>query len=74
MAHFAKVENGVVTNVVVTDNDYPAEGYEWLMDTFGGTWVKTSYNARIRGKFAAIGDTYDADLDEFVAPTIEEAI
>lgn len=75
MAHFAELdENNVVIRVVVTDNDYPQEGYEWLMDTFGGTWVKTSYNAKIRGKFAAIGDTYDANLDEFVEPIIEEAI
>ena len=75
MAHFAELdENNIVTRVLVTDNDFPEEGYEWLMDTFGGTWVKTSYNAKIRGKFAAIGDTYDEALDEFVAPTIEEAI
>ena len=77
MAHFAELdENNIVTRVVVTDNDYPAEGYEWLIDTFGGTWVKTSYNAKIRGKFAAIGDTYDEALDEFVAPApiTEEAI
>jgi hypothetical protein len=75
MAHFAEVdENNVVLRVLVTDNDYPAEGHEWLVDTFGGTWIKTSYNANIRGKFAAIGDTYDETLDEFVAPNESEAI
>lgn len=72
MAHFAELdENNVVLRVLVTDNDFPNEGHDWLIDTFGGTWVQTSYNAKIRGKFAAIGDTYDADLDEFVAPYVE---
>lgn len=75
MAHFAEVdENNIVTRVLVTDNSYPEEGYEWLVDTFGGTWLKTSYNANTRGKFAAIGDIYDEILDEFVSPIIEEPI
>lgn len=73
MAHFAELdENSVVIRVVVTDNDYPNEGYDWLIETLGGTWVQTSYNAKIRGKFAGIGDTYDAILDEFIAPEIIE--
>jgi len=46
MAHWAKVENGVVTQVTVGDNNDPTEGYQLLMDSFGGTWVKTSYNTR----------------------------
>lgn len=72
MAHFAEVdENNIVTRVLVTDNSYPEEGYEWLVDNLGGRWIQTSYNAKIRGKFAAIGDTYDEALDEFVAPFIE---
>lgn len=72
MAHFAKIEDGIVTQVIVTDNEYPNEGYDWLVETFGGVWIKTSYNASIRGKFAGIGDLYDPELDVFVAPTIEE--
>lgn len=73
MAHFAEIdENNIVTRVLVTNNLYPQEGYEWLVDTFGGRWIKTSYNAKIRGKFASIGDTYDEALDEFIAPIIEE--
>jgi hypothetical protein len=72
MAHFAKVEDGIVTQVVVTDNDFPNDGYDWLIENFGGTWIQTSYNARIRGKFAGIGDAYNSELDEFVAPIIEE--
>lgn len=69
MAHFAELdENNIVTRVLVTDNDYPNEGYDWLIQTFGGTWVQTSYNARIRKKFAAIGDTYNETLDAFITP------
>jgi hypothetical protein len=72
MAHFAKIEDGIVTQVLVTDNDFPNEGYDWLVENLGGTWVQTSYNAKIRGKFAGIGDTYDAELDVFIAPVVEE--
>lgn len=68
MAHWAKIEDNKVVNVLVTDNNDPNgdEGYQWLLDTFGGEWVKTSYNHRVRGKFAGIGDTYDALLDRFI--------
>lgn len=48
MAHWAEIdENNVVTRVLVGDNNDPAgdEGYQWLLDNLGGTWVKTSYNA-----------------------------
>lgn len=69
MAHFAQIdENNIVTQVIVTDNDYPNEGYDWLVETFGGTWVQTSYNARIRKNFAGVGFTYDAERDAFIAP------
>ena len=52
MAHWAELdENNVVTRVLVGDNNDPAgdEGYQWLIDNLGGTWVKTSYNA-VAGK------------------------
>jgi len=52
MAHWAELdENNVVTRVLVGDNNDPAgdEGYQWLLDNLGGTWVKTSYNS-IGGK------------------------
>ena len=72
MAHFAKIENGIVTNVLVVDNEHEANGQEFL-NSLGleGTWVQTSYNANFRGKFAGIGDTYDADQDIFIAPVVE---
>jgi hypothetical protein len=69
MAHFAELdENNIVTQVLVTDNDYPNEGYDWLVETFGGTWIQTSYNATIRKNFAGIGFSYDETRDAFIPP------
>lgn len=69
MAHFAEIDqNNIVTRVLVTDNNAPNEGYDWLVETFGGRWIQTSYNASIRKKFAAIGDFYDEGLDAFIPP------
>ena len=48
MSHWAELdENNIVLRVVVGDNNDPAgdEGYQWLIDNLGGTWVKTSYNS-----------------------------
>jgi hypothetical protein len=72
MAHWAEVdENNIVLRITVGDNDDPNgdEGYQWLINNLGGTWIKTSYNANIRGKYAAIGDTYDPIADIFISPT-----
>ena len=62
MAHFAKIENGKVTNVVVVDDAYQLKGNEF-MNLIGleGTWVQTSYNANFGKKFAGIGDTFDGE-------------
>ena len=69
MSHFAKIdENNVVVDVLVCDNSMPNEGYDWLTENFDGRWVKTSYNATIRNKYAAIGDTFDESLDAFLPP------
>jgi len=71
MAHFAEIDNtNTVTRVLVTDNNDPNgdEGYQWLLDTFGGTWVKTSYSGKIRYNYAGIGFTYDPIDDAFIAP------
>ena len=47
MAHWAEVDkNNTVIRVVVTDNNISNEGYDWLVNTLGGTWIKTSYNTR----------------------------
>jgi hypothetical protein len=71
MSHWAQLdENNLVIAVVVGDNNDPAgdEGYQWLIDNLGGTWVKTSYNNKIRYNYAGIGFTYDPIDDAFIAP------
>lgn len=76
MAHFAKVVDGIVEQVIVAEQDF--------IDTQEGTWVQTSYNTRggvhlgpdlepdggvaLRKNFAGIGFTYDSDRDAFYEP------
>jgi hypothetical protein len=78
-AHAARIENNIVREVIVIpfmdDNDEKVTDY---CNGIGlaGTWIDTSYTGSRRGKYAGQGDTYDPDLDEFIAPTqptIEEA-
>lgn len=72
MAHFAKIEEGIVTQVVVVDNEHETNGEAYLNSLgLDGTWVQTSYNGNIRGKYAGIGDTYDSVADVFVSPVVE---
>ena len=68
MSHWAELDaSNKVIRVLVGDNNDPAgdEGYSWLIDNLGGNWVKTSYNAKIRGVFAGIGFSYNPDEDIF---------
>lgn len=68
MSHWAEIDkNSVVLRVLVGDNNdlYGDEGYQWLLNNLGGTWIQTSFNANFRGRFAAIGDIYNSDLDIF---------
>ena len=78
MSHFAKVENNVVTQVIVAEQDVIDSGM------FGAGWVQTSYNTRggihygqdgqpdggvaLRKNYAGIGYSYDAGRDAFIAP------
>jgi len=76
MAHFAELnENNIVTQVIVIDNndildeqnnESEVVGIQLCTDLFGGTWVQTSYNARIRKNYASIGSTFDTDADAFI--------
>lgn len=69
MSHFAEIdENNTVLRVLVMDNDLPNEGYDWLIENLGGTWVQTSYNANFRKHFAGVGFTYDSERDVFIPP------
>lgn len=77
MSHWAEIdENKTVLRVLVGDNNDPAgdEGYQWLLDNLGGTWVKTSYNAATNGfrkNYAGVGYTYDEARDAFIPPKPE---
>jgi len=74
MSHWAEIdENSTVLRVLVGDNNDPNgdEGYQWLLDNLGGTWIKTSYNGNIRKNYAGIGYTYDPTRDSFIAPKPE---
>lgn len=73
MAHFAKVQSGIVTEVLVISQDVIDSG------AFGdpSLWVQTSYNTYggqhpegrpLRKNFAGIGYTYDAERDAFIPP------
>lgn len=69
MSHFAELDNNnIVLQVLVGDDSLPNEGYDWFVENFGGRWVKTSYNAKIRKNFAGIGFTYDESRDAFIPP------
>ena len=80
MAHFAKLnENNLVTQVIVINNlecidpngqESEQVGIAFCKSIYGADtqWVQTSYNGRLRGKYAGVGDTYDATADVFVAP------
>jgi hypothetical protein len=68
MAHFAKVEDGVVSQVIVVNNEVLLDengieqefiGIQFCQNLLGGTWVQTSYNANFRGKYAGTGDLWD---------------
>jgi hypothetical protein len=84
MAHFAKIENNTVTQVIVISNDdcgggeFPESepiGQEFLMSLgLSGNWLQTSYNANFRGCYANAGWTYDPELDVFVAPPALESV
>jgi hypothetical protein len=72
MAHFAKVENGVVTQVIVIDQDTLNTGH-WGDPSL---WIQTSYNTQggkhllggtpLRKNYAGVGFTYDANRDAFI--------
>jgi hypothetical protein len=76
MSHWAEIDNtNTVLRVLVGDNNDPAgdEGYQWLIDNLGGTWIKTSYNGNIRKNYAGIGYTYDEVRDAFIPPKPDDA-
>ena len=72
MAHYAFLENNIVTEVIVgIDENELIEGLDpetWYGNFKGQTCKRTSYNNKIRKQYAGIGYKYDADADVFIAP------
>jgi hypothetical protein len=72
MAHFAKINNNVVKEIIVIANDdAPTEsaGQAFIASLgLDGEWLQTSYNNNFRGTYAGIGYVYDAELDKFIKP------
>ena len=74
MAHYAKVNNGLVEQVIVAE----AEFFDTFVDSSPGQWLQTSYNTLggvhsdggtpLRKNYAGIGSIYDSTRDAFYAP------
>ena len=78
MAHFAKIENGFVEQVITIANDDCGGGNFPESEPIGqafiaslgltGVWLQTSYHANFRLNYAGLGYTYDAATDTFIPP------
>ena len=74
MAHFAKVSDGKVSQVIVAEPEF----FDTFVDSSPGQWLQTSYNTHggvhtlggtpLRGNYASVGYTYDSINDVFYAP------
>jgi hypothetical protein len=73
MAHFAKVNNGIVEQVIVAEPEF----FETFVDTSPGEWIQTSYNTHggqhpegrpLRKNYAGVGYSYDSVRDAFIPP------
>jgi len=74
MSHFAKVTDGIVTQVIVAEPEF----FATFVDTSPGEWIQTSYNTHggvhatggtpLRKNYAGIGYTYDRTRDAFIPP------
>ena len=74
MAHFAKVSDGKVVQVIVAEPEF----FQTFVDTSPGEWIQTSYNTKggvhanggtpLRKNYAGIGYTYDRTRDAFIPP------
>jgi hypothetical protein len=81
MAHFARIRENTVREIIVVDNeiitDENGDEQEALGQAFiaslglEGTWLQCSYSGSFRGGYPGVGSTYDAELDKFVAPVVE---
>jgi len=80
MAHFAKIKDGIVEQVIVVSNNMILDenneeqeslGIAFLHNLYNDNtveWVQTSYNDTFRKNYAGVGHTYDTDRDAFYTP------
>ena len=77
MAHFAELNNNIVTRVIVVDNkdildeqgnESEAVGQAFCQQFGEGTYLQTSYNGTFRKNYASIGSTYDPQRNAFISP------
>jgi hypothetical protein len=71
VSHWAEIDESFkVIRVLVGDNNDPAgdEGYSWLIENLGGSWIKASYNSKIRFNYPGVGYSYDPVDDAFIPP------
>lgn len=77
MAHFCRIENSIVKEVIVINNEvlenkeFPESesiGIAFCKSLYGEDteWLQTSYNSNFRGRYAGSGMIYDKDKDEFI--------
>ena len=64
MSHFAKLNNNIVTEVIVAEKNFINSGL--VGDEF--LWIQTSYSGSFRKNYAGVGYTYDKTRDAFIAP------
>ena len=74
MSHFAKVVDGIVTQVIVAEPEF----FQTFVDSSPGEWIQTSYNTHggqhrnggtpLRKNYAGIGYSYDRTKDAFIPP------
>ena len=73
MAHFAKVVDGIVSQVIVAEPEF----FNTFVDSSPGAWIQTSYRTHggqhpegrpLRKNYAGIGYSYDAGRDAFIPP------
>lgn len=78
MAHYAFLENNIVTEVIAgIDETELIEGLDpetWYGNFRGQLCKRTSYNGQIRKNYAGIGFTYDVARDAFIAPEPANAL
>lgn len=83
MAHFARIENNIVRQVIVINNEvlenkpFPQSepiGIAFCKSLYGADtqWLQTSYNANFRGRYAGVGIAYDPIKDEFISSVSTE--